>query len=1178
MKKKIIIGIALCLGLTSLSNAQFNRDRNNTRNPTNRDTPTVTPADPADEEIPAGEKNQDPAREQTPTEKKTVIRFMTPWTNTSAIMVSNDGSIDSMKTVKNYCGWFEAKVVLPSEGSGVLFRQTIGSTIYGANGKDSNIPISLDSIKAVTDTIWIKPVPYPNGRPTLYSSFPTGSLGVCIKKIPVMMFDWLHGTNGDGTYSGDPNQKNDKKCSSNSRDSTKTKFCNGAKDLNPDFGGSLTTPNPLYSTSNDFGSGGCEKSGGMLGMVEPVLGANGLPVRATNFPADCQVTDHLNSWFVPQVVATDAAGKQYTNATCRDLELNMTDEGMWLGQKDKNSKERGLFFLDDFKFLDEAQTIKNPFYDNTSGHNFGFTMKIQATFEYVPGQYFEFLGDDDVWVFINNRLVVDIGGQHAQVEGAVDLDTIGQNDPTQKLIPGQTYPFHIFYAERHTSESNFKMLTSIDLKTETSLLLVDQSDKNSGIIKYEINQKISEQQLSCDFTSSMQSMDTARAPSNYVLTGGNLPAEGVALDTAGVWYGGITINGDLAGFVVDTAAIKSARALSPGQYCLKFNLQADPTQGDEIWFEVGEYALPTVVFDDSLWNIIGGTVNGIERPIGEWSYQIYRVNVQYEEDWAQTEQGDDILYMNTSNPFLVTVDSLGNPISSVALVNGKATFFILGKDSVVNATLMVKGAASANIATWTNINLKVPPVPLVEYAIMYDRNGDGHSDSLFVKFTKELIGKSKIYSISFTFGETYPTLTKYDLYGDSALIITSDEGFTRSVFTGDNDSLYKGVFNTWFTFSDNGGKAYFPITGEIIDRVNPIITSAEVEITDHNTNLVITFSEGIADSSTNYYLDMFQYKCWRSGTLNKPINPTSVKASKPNVWKLPFNGGLNDVVPAVGDSIRLTEGDAPLYLTGTTVAYDLSGTSPHKLNPWVRITGDQEVQITSAPITTLSNENEKAVEIMSSKDVTVPKLVEDMTLDAKKVAEIYGVQGHLVGFDMAQLAANINAEVVADMEKNNLTIDVIRMIESGQISISKARKTYGFSKTTADAIEEGQLSSLNYMAIKSGTAQLVSKDNIKLKYKTSYFTSLGHYVNGETNEIACSDSIYNGDCLNNGGNLFIAWNMQAKDKRLVGTGVYIARIEIKVTAGKKVITEMTRDLLWGVRRGQINVLELNIKQ
>jgi fibro-slime domain-containing protein len=47
-------------------------------------------------------------------------------------------------------------------------------------------------------------------------------------------------------------------------------------------------------------------------------------------------------------------------------------------------------------------------------------MKIQASFEYIPGQYFEFLGDDDVWVFINNRLVVDIGGQHPQAFGSVN--------------------------------------------------------------------------------------------------------------------------------------------------------------------------------------------------------------------------------------------------------------------------------------------------------------------------------------------------------------------------------------------------------------------------------------------------------------------------------------------------------------------------------------------------------------------------------------------------------------------------------------------------------------------------------------------------------------------------------------------------------------------------------------
>ena len=234
--------------------------------------------------------------------------------------------------------------------------------------------------------------------------------------------------------------------------------------------------------------------------------------------------------------------------------LEMDENGMWLGQRDKNSPAGGLFLLDDFQYLDPAETVKNPFYDNLSGqgarggkHNFGFTMKIQAQFEYVPGQYFSFFGDDDVWVFINNKLVVDIGGQHAQEEGAVDLDTLG-------LTPGVTYPFHIFYAERHIYESNFKMLTSIDLQTEASLLLKDLSQ--DGVLRYDIWQIVREQQLSCDFSNTMQTKDTTRAPSNFNLLGGNLPAEGVYLDSAGTWYGGIIINNDMSGFQVNAEAIK----------------------------------------------------------------------------------------------------------------------------------------------------------------------------------------------------------------------------------------------------------------------------------------------------------------------------------------------------------------------------------------------------------------------------------------------------------------------------------------------------------------------------------------------------------------------------------------------------------------------------------------------
>src|SRR5512133_661720 len=40
--------------------------------------------------------------------------------------------------------------------------------------------------------------------------------------------------------------------------------------------------------------------------------------------------------------------------------------------------------------------------------NFGFTMEMHRNFTYKKGQVFEFKGDDDVWVFINNKAVVNM--------------------------------------------------------------------------------------------------------------------------------------------------------------------------------------------------------------------------------------------------------------------------------------------------------------------------------------------------------------------------------------------------------------------------------------------------------------------------------------------------------------------------------------------------------------------------------------------------------------------------------------------------------------------------------------------------------------------------------------------------------------------------------------------------
>jgi fibro-slime domain-containing protein len=103
-----------------------------------------------------------------------------------------------------------------------------------------------------------------------------------------------------------------------------------------------------------------------------------------------------------------------------------------------------------------------------TGHNYHFTFQFTGQFSYNAGtgQIFSFTGDDDVWAFLDNRLAIDLGGAHNAATGSVALDTFMAGKPTG------TYPFDFFFAERHTSQSNFAITTSTAIVPEPSAIIV----------------------------------------------------------------------------------------------------------------------------------------------------------------------------------------------------------------------------------------------------------------------------------------------------------------------------------------------------------------------------------------------------------------------------------------------------------------------------------------------------------------------------------------------------------------------------------------------------------------------------------------------------------------------------------------------------------------------------------
>ena len=828
-----------------------------------------------------------------------IVNVLNPWPTTAPTLVFAGGR-KNMLTIDSICGWFTAFLIQPAEAK-FYFAEISGAETFGSGGYNSTEPYDLAAdFAAKGNTLWL------DKDANAWSKDWPGKIGLCEYQMAATVRDFS---------------------------------------LNhPDFDFS----SPLGNAS-------------LSGIVEKNLRTSDRrPVRSAvpGMAGGTNIFNDFESWWRTDETNPDPARRSYE--TCVDIPMGKTGDGMWEFDSYR-TPGRGFWPIDDFNRHSENSTPScyvdplGQYVLNQPPHNMNFCLESHAKFIYTKGQTFSFRGDDDVWVFINDKLVIDLGGIHEAKADSVKLDTLG-------LVENKEYTWDFFYCERQPCGSSLRIKTSIFFKQQRALDHVEirNPDGTSG---YRIIKRVGGTGSCGSSTDSLKEVDPDRLVFT-LFTAGGVKVQDLG---EGVSLGGITIQSP--NVTVDTARITS---LPAGTYRIVYYEQANSKLQDEVRFTIParnqvQFEPPYVVEAPagSLVSVVAANRYLDNPPAGAAKYTVdIPASLEVFADQAKTQPLKGRVELSTGG-------------------DGLDTLWVTGGDGAladVTGILSIVIPISAKTVTLT---FKLPPLdlPTAVSAMALDDDADGRLDRIAAVYDRD-ISTSPPKAVSFRWPATSDPVAVPDdrlAAGAAGTAFTYAGRLSENILTSGT-----GVYVSAYPGRGRDSVQTLPL----LDGIAPVLLSAVMVYGRESDTLRLQFSEPVAPNSLGAG-DLFVYRLSQDG-VDVRFDPTvAAWNSTRDQVDLIFPTDMSPA-PRSGNFVRIQNGPGRLA--------DAAGNTPGANSRFHRITGARRPEIRTV---TLKRIDPNAIDA-NAEVFTVTRVPADVSVE--EVVERTGRLGHLIQFDLGDYA------------------------------------------------------------------------------------------------------------------------------------------------------------------------------